>query len=160
MFHAKFADLSTTYKMPFAICRSDVWFLIYERGPKRSPFAPNRTFQSPPGIGLMPRSSMRHETSVSLRGAVNDSRRPYFRRLLCSLSVVCWLLPVSDVIWRLWTFHDAVLDVALFRCCEFGYFVWPRAIRVRAIRARAIGVRLITAGATLRKRPRLKLTGN
>ena len=29
--------------------------------------------------------------------------------------------------------HDAALDVALFRCCEFGCFVWPRAIGMRLI---------------------------
>ena len=38
--------------MMFAVCRSDVWFSGSEGGSKRPP-AQNRTFQSPPGIGLM-----------------------------------------------------------------------------------------------------------
>ena len=51
MFYVKVVDLLSTYKMPFGVCRSDVWFLRSEGGPKRPP-AQNRTFQSPPGIGL------------------------------------------------------------------------------------------------------------
>ena len=31
------------------------------------------------------------EASVSLRGTVSDSGRLYFRRLLCSFPVACWL---------------------------------------------------------------------
>ena len=36
MFYVKIVDLSTTvtYQIPFAVCRSDVWFLISEGGPK------------------------------------------------------------------------------------------------------------------------------
>ena len=50
-FYVKVVDLSTAYPMAVAVCHSDVWFLISEGGPKRPP-AKNRTFQSPPGIGL------------------------------------------------------------------------------------------------------------
>ena len=51
MFYVKLVDLSATYQMPFAVCRSDVCFLKSEGGLKGPP-ALNRTFQSPPGIGL------------------------------------------------------------------------------------------------------------
>ena len=36
MFHVKFVDLLTTYQMPFAVCRFDVSFLIYEGGGERA----------------------------------------------------------------------------------------------------------------------------
>ena len=51
MFSVKVVDLSTTYQMPFSACRSDVWFSRSEGG-RKGPPAQNRTFQSPPGIGL------------------------------------------------------------------------------------------------------------
>ena len=37
MFMLKVVDFSTPYQMPFAICRSDVWFFRSEGGPKRPP---------------------------------------------------------------------------------------------------------------------------
>ena len=37
MFYVKVVDLLTTYQMPFAVCRSDVFFFISEGGPKRPP---------------------------------------------------------------------------------------------------------------------------
>ena len=52
MFYVKVVDLLTTYQMPFAVCRSDVWFFRSEGGGRKAPPAQNRTFQSPPGIGL------------------------------------------------------------------------------------------------------------
>ena len=51
MFYVKVVDLATTYQIPFAVCRSYVWFLRYE-GAEKAPSAQNRAFQSPPGIGL------------------------------------------------------------------------------------------------------------
>ena len=51
MFYVKVVDLSMTYQIPLAVCRFDVWYLRSEGGRKR-PSAQNRTFQSPPGIGL------------------------------------------------------------------------------------------------------------
>ena len=49
--YVKVVELSTTYQMPFAVYRSDMWFFRSERGPKgeKAP-AQNQTFQSPPGI--------------------------------------------------------------------------------------------------------------
>ena len=58
MFYVKVVDLSTTYQMPLAVCRFDVWFFISEGGgAERHPAAQNRTFQSSPGKELNALSS-------------------------------------------------------------------------------------------------------
>ena len=36
-FYVKVVDLSTTYQMPFAVCRSDVWFSRSEGGAENPP---------------------------------------------------------------------------------------------------------------------------
>ena len=51
-FYVKVVELWQTYPTPFAACRSDAWFSRSDGGPNLPPPAQNRTFQSPPGIGL------------------------------------------------------------------------------------------------------------
>ena len=54
-FFVKVVDLWQNYPTPFAACRFEAWFSRYDGGPNRHPLPPpaqNRTFQSPPGIGL------------------------------------------------------------------------------------------------------------
>ena len=55
MFYVKVIDLWHTYPTQFAVCRYDVWFSRSDGGGggEKAPPPQNRTFQGPPGIGLM-----------------------------------------------------------------------------------------------------------
>ena len=52
MFLVKNVDLVEAYPTPFTVCRYDTWFSRYDGGADKAT-ARNRTFQSPPGIGLI-----------------------------------------------------------------------------------------------------------
>ena len=47
MFYVKVLDLSKTYQMPFAVCRSDVWLSRSEEGRKETPYGPESNLSEP-----------------------------------------------------------------------------------------------------------------